>query len=368
MEFIKALLLILVAEMGDKTQIVAMAFATRYKLHQILTGVAIGSAANHGLAILFGSMLGQYLDMRIIHSVAGALFFIFAFLSLDIEEADEEEEQQVKYGPVVTVAIAFFIGELGDKTQLTALSLSVDSVYPILTLMGTTAGMVLTSLLGILIAQKFGERIPEEIMKVLAAAAFLFFGFNKMLQAAGLIGIQILPVLLLSLLIMLVMAIRFRQFHIAVKAVHETKLQQRSAALYRTINIVRTGLESMCHGEEHCGTCQGHNCLIGYMKMILTRLENGEEIPGHLLKAVKHLIHRDVEYKTLYRTMKALLSYFNAHPEEFKKNQSLSQIRTALEALLMKEKPSNITTYIEYKKWIDKHLKEPTDITQIKLT
>jgi len=365
MEFIKAMLLILIAEMGDKTQIVAMAFATRYKLHQILVGVALGSAANHGLAILFGSLLGQYMDMRIIHTVAAALFLIFAYLSLDIEDPDDEEETQVKYGPVVTVAIAFFIGELGDKTQLTALSLSVDAVYPILTLMGTTAGMVLTSLLGILIAQKFGERIPEEIMKVLAAAAFLFFGFSKMLQAAGLIGIEILPVLILSLFIMMVMAVRFRHFHIAVKAAQETKLQQRSAALYRAINIVKTGLEAMCHGEEHCGTCKGHECLIGYMKMVLSRLEKGEDVPDNMMRVVKHLIHRDVEYPTLYKSFRALLAYYNGHPEEFKKNKTLTQIRIALEALLMKEKPEDIINYVDYKKWIDSHLEEPKSITQI---
>lgn len=367
MEFIKAMLLILVAEMGDKTQIVAMAFATKYKLHQILLGVAVGSAANHGLAILFGAMLGQYLDMRLIHSAAAILFFVFAFLSLSIEDPDDEEEDQVKYGPVFTVATAFFIGELGDKTQLTALSLSVDAVYPVLILLGTTTGMVLTSLLGILIAQKFGERIPEEIMKVLATVAFIFFGFSKLLQASSLIGVDILPVLLLSLVIMFGMALRFRQFHIAVKAAQDTKLQHRAAALYRTINIVRTGLESMCHGEEHCGTCQGHNCLIGYMKMVLTRLEKGENVPEHLVKAVKHLIHRDVEYNTLYRTMKALMSYYNSHPEEFKKNATLGQMRMALEALLMKDKPTQIKNYNEYKVWMDAHLQAPTDLTQIQI-
>lgn len=238
MEFVKAMLLILIAEMGDKTQIVAMAFATKYKLHQILMGVAIGSAANHGLAILFGTLLTQYLDMKIIHSAAGVLFFlIFAFLSLDLEDPEEEEESKEKFGPLITVALAFFIGELGDKTQLTALSLSTDAVYPLLILLGTTTGMVLTSLLGILIAQRFGERIPEEIMKVLAACAFLIFGSQKMLQAASLFNLSTSIVIVIGGVLIGIMAIRFRQFHSRVQSVRETRLKQKSAAYIERLTL-----------------------------------------------------------------------------------------------------------------------------------
>ena len=361
MEFVKAMLLILVAEMGDKTQIVAMAFATKYKLHQILIGVALGSAANHGLAILFGTFLTQYLDMKIIHSAAGLLFLIFAFLSLDFEDPDEEEESKEKFGPLITVALAFFIGELGDKTQLTALSLSTDAVYPLLILLGTTTGMVLTSLLGILIAQRFGERIPEEIMKILAASAFLIFGSQKMLQAANLFNLSTNVVLVAALIIIGIMGMRFRQFHFSVQSVRETRLKQKSASLYRTINIVKNGLESMCHGEEHCGKCKGHNCLIGYMKLVLSLLEKGEDVPENMIHIVHNLIHRDVNKRTLYKTMKALLSYYNDHSEEFKENVALTQIREALEALLLIDMPKEIDNYNEYRKWIDECLIDPVE-------
>lgn len=367
MEFITAMLLILVAEMGDKTQIVAMAFATKYKIHQILIGVALGSAANHGLAILFGTLLTQYLDMKIIHTSAGLLFLIFAFLSLDIEPPEDEEESKEKFGPLLTVALAFFIGELGDKTQLTALSLSTDATYPLLILLGTTTGMVLTSLLGILIAQRFGERIPEEIMKVLATSAFLIFGCQKLLGAAALFEVQGQWIAGLSVLVFAVMGLRFRSFHIKVQSIRRTRLKQKSAALYRTINLVKSGLESMCRGEEHCGQCKGHNCLIGYMKLVLSLLEKNEDVPDHTLQVVKNLIHRDVPRPTLYKTMKALMAYYSAHPEQFKKNKSLSEIRKALEALLLIEKPGNIKTYAEYEKWMKSHLLEPTDLTQVEV-
>lgn len=367
MEFIKAMLLILVAEMGDKTQIVAMAFAARYKLHQILIGVALGSAANHGLAILFGTFLTQYLDMKIIHSAAGLLFLIFAFLSLDIEDPEDEDEAKEKFGPLLTVALAFFIGELGDKTQLTALSLSTDAVNPLLILMGTTTGMVLTSLLGILIAQKFGERIPEEIMKVMASAAFLIFGSQKMLMAANLFGVSTNAVLLTAGAVVLIMAFRLRQFHASVQTVRETRLKQKAAALYRTINIVRSGLESMCKGEEHCGKCQGHDCLIGYMKLILSKLEKDEDVPESMVRVVKNLIHRDVSSKTLYRTLRAIISYYSSHPEEFVQNSALTQIRLALEELLAVRVPSDIKQFKAYKKWIDENISEPADTAQLQI-
>ncbi len=353
------MLLILVAEMGDKTQIVAMAFATKYKIHQILIGVALGSAANHGLAILFGTFLTQYLDMKVIHTAAGLLFLLFAFLSLDIEPPENEEDNKEKFGPLLTVALAFFIGELGDKTQLTALSLSTDASYPLLILLGTTSGMVLTSLLGILIAQRFGERIPEEIMKVLATAAFLIFGCQKLIDAAGLLNIQGQWLAVGLALIFLVMGLRYRSFHLKVQSIRRTRLKQKSAELYRTINLVKSGLESMCRGEEHCGKCKGHSCLIGYMKLVLSLLEKNEDVPDHTLQVVKNLIHRDVPPNMLYTTMKALMTYYSSHPEDFKKNKPLREIRKALEALLLIEKPGEIKTYAEYEKWMTSHLTKP---------
>lgn len=353
MDFLKAMLLILVAEMGDKTQIVAMAFATKYKLHQILIGVALGSAANHGLAIIFGSLLAKSLDMRLVHSASGLLFLVFAYLSLDYEEPEEEEESKEKFGPLITVAIAFFLGELGDKTQLTALSLSTDSVYPFLTLLGTVSGMVITSLLGILIAKRFGERIPEEIMKVLAASAFLVFGIQKVVLAASLIGFGTGPVLSVVLIIAGVMAFRFKKYHTEVQAVRETQLQRRAAALYRMIHAVKLGLEEMCRGEKHCGKCKGKGCLIGYMKIIINLMKEDKPIPADMIRAVNTLIHRDVNRETLKVTLESLLDYYKGHPEEYKKNLALRQVRLALEALMFNEDEPNCSSYEAYAAWIE---------------
>ncbi|HSN65582.1 MAG TPA: TMEM165/GDT1 family protein, partial [Fusibacter sp.] len=83
-DYLQALALIFIAEMGDKTQIMAMAFATQYKVKQILIGVAIGAFFNHGLAILLGSMLTQFVPLEARQLVAGVLFITFGLLSLSI--------------------------------------------------------------------------------------------------------------------------------------------------------------------------------------------------------------------------------------------------------------------------------------------
>ncbi len=355
MDFLKALVLIFIAEMGDKTQIVAMAFATKYKLHQILVGVALGSAANHGLAILLGSMLAKSLDMRIIHSISGLLFLVFAYLSLDYEEPEDEAESKEKFGPLITVAIAFFLGELGDKTQLTALSLSTSSAYPLLTLLGTVSGMVLTSLIGILIAQRFGERIPEEIMKVLAATAFLIFGIQKVVAASALMGLSTGTVLSLVLIIAAIMAFRFKTYHSEVQTVRETQFKRKAAQLYRMIHVVKLGLDDMCRGEKHCGKCQGNGCLIGYMKMIINLIEQDKPIPSDMIKAVNRLIRRDVNRQTLKYTLDSLLDFYGSHPEEFKKNVALRQLRLALEALMYDETVPECKSFEEYAQWLKEH-------------
>ena len=177
-EYFQALTLIFIAEMGDKTQILSMAFATKFKIRQILIGVALGAALNHGLAIAFGTLLSRYVPLELLQLLAGGLFIFFAFWSLQAQEAEEEDVKSA-YGPVLTVALAFFLGELGDKTQLTALTLSAGARSPLLILAGTVSGMVLTSLIGILVGIKLGDKIKELHLKIGAFSVFMFFGLQK---------------------------------------------------------------------------------------------------------------------------------------------------------------------------------------------
>lgn len=179
-EMIKAFLLIFMAEMGDKTQILAMAFATRFPVRKVLIGIGLGVLLNHGLAVALGSYLSQVVPIDTIQMIAGAAFIGFALWTLRPEEEEEEKETRMRFGPAATVALAFFLGELGDKTQLTAITLAADAGYPVMVLAGTVSGMVATGALGIFIGKKLGDRIPETGIRLLAASIFMFFGLQKL--------------------------------------------------------------------------------------------------------------------------------------------------------------------------------------------
>lgn len=183
-EFIKALSLIFLAEMGDKTQMLALAFSTKYKMRNILIGVALGSFLNHGIAIALGSLLNNVIPMDIIQLVAGVMFIGFALLlALQVDFDEEEENTTSKKGPIITVATAFFIGELGDKTQLSALTLASDATFPAVILMGTVTGMVLTSIIGIIVGIKLGCSVPEKVMKLASFGIFMVFGLEKVINS-----------------------------------------------------------------------------------------------------------------------------------------------------------------------------------------
>src|SRR5690554_3359251 len=148
-ELIKASLLIFLAELGDKTQILAMAFALQYSVFQVLTGVALGSFLNHGLAVIIGSYLSNLIPISALRLGSALLFLAFGFWSLWSEEEHLNSDRKALGSPIVVVALAFFLGELGDKTQLTAIALASNAVFPAAVLAGTVLGMVLTSLGGI---------------------------------------------------------------------------------------------------------------------------------------------------------------------------------------------------------------------------
>lgn len=181
---IRAFLLIFVAELGDKTQILAMAFATRYPVRKVLHGIGIGAFLNHGLAVALGAYLSRLVPVNTIQMIAGAAFVGFALWTLKVDEEEEEGEPRLHLGATATVALAFFLGELGDKTQLTAITLAADAEHPWQVLAGTVLGMVATGGLGIVVGKKLGDKVPEIGVKLIAASVFMLFGLQKLYQTA----------------------------------------------------------------------------------------------------------------------------------------------------------------------------------------
>lgn len=199
--FLFALGTVTLAEMGDKTQLLAMAFASKYKAYQVIIGVFIATVLNHALAVVLGNLLARYEPIRLWVQAAAALSFIlFGLWTIKGDELEGEDKKKTKYGPVMTVVIAFFLAEMGDKTQLATVALSAKfPESPLSVLAGTTTGMLLADGIGIVVMVVLSKKIPERTMKVIAALAFIVFGFIGSYQVLSL-NLRLAPVITVSVL------------------------------------------------------------------------------------------------------------------------------------------------------------------------
>ena len=181
--FIAAFTLVFCAEMGDKTQLIVMAFTARYSWRPVMAAVLAATLANHGLAVLLGVLLGGLLpetEMRIVGSIA---FIVFGILTLRDGGDDDEEEVRQSRSPFWTVALTFFLGEMGDKTQLAVLTIAAEHGAWLPVLAGSTAAMLIADGLGIALGAKLRNHVSPETMKKVSAGVFILCG------VAGLISI-----------------------------------------------------------------------------------------------------------------------------------------------------------------------------------
>ncbi len=280
-EIIQAFLLIFIAEMGDKTQILAMAFATKYSVKKVLLGIGIGSFLNHGLAVALGSQLVRVIPMNWIQVVAGLAFVVFGIWSLRIEEEEEEEVSVSKHGPVLTVALAFFIGELGDKTQLTAITLAAGASYPAFILVGTVAGMLTTGGLGIYVGKKIGDKVPEIAINIAASTIFLIFGSIKLYNALPGTMIVYWTISIYVLVIGGIFTYLTYRNYKAYKKGFVSQYRSMSGKLYAYYQHLDFCANELCLGKNRCGHCDGLHCPVGNTKAIINQELKGQESVSH---------------------------------------------------------------------------------------
>jgi putative Ca2+/H+ antiporter (TMEM165/GDT1 family) len=170
--------IIFVAELGDKSQLMAMTFAARYKAVTILLAITAATAVVHLVSVLVGAAAGVALPTKTISIIAGLSFIGFAAWTLRGDELDDDDEAraaQSSKSVFWTVAIAFFLAELGDKTMLATITLATNhGLFG--TWLGSTLGMVAADALAILVGQQLGARLPERVIRIGAAILFLVFG------------------------------------------------------------------------------------------------------------------------------------------------------------------------------------------------
>lgn len=169
---------VVLAEMGDKTQLLAMAFATKYKAVKVLIGVFVATILNHALAVAVGNLLTRFSTAQIwIQGIAALSFIFFGLWTIRGDKLEGEENRTTKFGAIITVALAFFLAEMGDKTQLTTIALATRfPTSPIWILAGTTTGMLIADGIGIFVGVVLCKKIPERKVKLISAAVFIFFG------------------------------------------------------------------------------------------------------------------------------------------------------------------------------------------------
>ena len=191
--FLTVFAAIFIAEMGDKTQLLLVAMAGKYKISHILTGTWLATVVLNLLAVAVGAALGSYLDMRLIKLAAGLAFFWFAYSTL--EQSDEEEDEKEfrrGFGPVAAIFLSFFLGELGDKTQLSGITLAAayaggnirNACYVFL---GCTLGLILADLIGLLAGLFLKSKMPTGLLNNLSFVIFTFFGVASIREAFGMI-------------------------------------------------------------------------------------------------------------------------------------------------------------------------------------
>lgn len=181
--FLGALVMVVLAEMGDKTQLLAMAMATRFPARSVLWGVLWATILNHAIAVALGTYLGASLNFGLIKTVAAIAFILFGLWTLRGDTLAGEEKRKLVVNPVLTVAIAFFFAEMGDKTQLATVALAARYESPLATLLGTTTGMLIADALGIYVGVVAGKRIPEQLVKWISALIFIGFGLVSLYSA-----------------------------------------------------------------------------------------------------------------------------------------------------------------------------------------
>jgi Ca2+/H+ antiporter, TMEM165/GDT1 family len=170
---------IFLAELGDKSQLMALAFATRYRPVPVLLGLAMASAVLNALSVLVGAALDAALPTAPLAIGAGLLFLGFAVLAvrrgLPDAEAGAAPSRRSTRSVVLVTASAFFLAEIGDKTMLATMALATRH-GPLGTWLGATAGMVAVNTIAVTIGNHLGRRLPERLVRYGAAAAFALFG------------------------------------------------------------------------------------------------------------------------------------------------------------------------------------------------
>ena len=179
------------AEIGDKTQLLAFILAARFKKPvPIIAGILCATIINHGLAGALGAWITTVISPETLRWILGISFIGMAIWTLIPDKIEEEETQFAKkWGVFGATLITFFLAEMGDKTQIATVALAANYAAPVTVVIGTTLGMLIADVPAVFVANKFAEKIPMRLVHWIAAGIFALLGVLTLLGAGTKFGL-----------------------------------------------------------------------------------------------------------------------------------------------------------------------------------
>jgi putative Ca2+/H+ antiporter (TMEM165/GDT1 family) len=175
--FLVSVTTVAIAEIGDRTQLLCLMLAARYRRPwPILAGVLCATLANHAVAALIGVRLGRFLTPGLLDTVVGVSLIAMALWTLKPDTLEQGASADRQAGAFIATLIAFFVAEIGDKTQIATLALAAaySNLLPVVA--GTTAGMLLANAPVVFLGKAFAERLPLRALRYAAGALFVLLG------------------------------------------------------------------------------------------------------------------------------------------------------------------------------------------------
>lgn len=178
------------AEVGDKTQLLAFILAARFKKPvPIILGILAATIVNHGLAGALGAWITSTVSPEILRWVLGASFIGMAIWTMIPDKIEEEETQIAKrFGVFGATLITFFLAEMGDKTQIATVAMAAHYASPLLVVIGTTLGMLIADVPAVFVGDKLANKIPMKLVHSIAAGVFALLGIATLLGAGSKLG------------------------------------------------------------------------------------------------------------------------------------------------------------------------------------
>ena len=181
--------IVTLAEIGDKTQLLAFILAAKFrKPIPIVLGILFATLANHAVAGLLGSWITTLIGPETLRWVLGVSFIAMALWTLIPDKFDENDAKLARFGVFNTTLIAFFLAEMGDKTQVATVALAAQYQAVVQVVAGTTLGMMIANVPAVLLGDRIAERLPVRTVHIIAAALFAVLGVATLLGAGERFG------------------------------------------------------------------------------------------------------------------------------------------------------------------------------------